>query len=240
MDIRLIVSNLSNLPREAILAFFVLVPIAVVIVLKKTADPKFIQKVIEQKKEKELLIKSIKTDLTTLNAGVSTLLNDKRVIGQYNTDHVGQLVLTLKNLQLLASKGEILQNKALQANILEYTKLTAELLNATFKIEEYNYSQKKDYQDLLMVGARNYRSLKSATQNEDDAHIYKGELINKLNSSKDKMLQVNNAVEHKRDEIFRGLELVQHKNGNLFHLLDAYSDKEVYSKTFYFRHLAFA
>ncbi|NMB70264.1 hypothetical protein GYA27_03635 [candidate division WWE3 bacterium] len=219
--------------------FFVIACLLTVFYFIRKAANEHIAKIVSTKKAKELLISQLTESLETIHRLNDKLVNQKEVLDSYEEDTLKEALATVRNVRSKYGIFSYLNNPELVKEIIFYYDGKLKLLEEMLELEEGSYNFQIEYHQKLLQFNRDLEHYKSDGNNTEEVIEYKRNILNELDKIRTQVSASLTNLKSKREEYYTELKNSQNMVIKLMNYLRNYKHRELDSKKFYPRYLAF-
>lgn len=227
--------NASNLS----IFFFVIACVLTVFYIIRNAANEHIAKIVSTKKAKELLISQLSESLETIHRLNNKLVNQKEVLDSYEEDTLKEALVAVRNIRSKYGIFNYLNNPELVKEIIFYYDGKLKLLEEMLELEEGSYNFQIEYHQKLLQFNRDLERYKSDGNNTAEVIEYKRNILNELDKIRTQVSASLTNLKSKREEYYTEIKNSQNMVIKLMNYLKNYKHRELDSKKFYPRYLAF-
>jgi hypothetical protein len=220
--------------------FFVIACLLTVFYIVRKAANEHIAKIVSTKKAKELLISQLSEALETIHRLNDKLVNQKEVLDSYEEDTLKEALATVRNIRSKYGIFNYLNNPELVKEIIFYYDGKLKLLEEMLELEVGSYNFQIEYHQKLLQFNRDLEHYKSDGNNTAEVIEYKRNILNELDKIRTQVSASLTNLKSKREEYYTELKNSQDMAIKLMNYLKNYKHRELDSKKFYPRYLAFA
>jgi hypothetical protein len=191
------------------------------------------------KKQKETVVNYLVKCLSTLHEFNTKLIKQKLLIEAYDTDTIVEAYNLVKDIFADTSKFTILDNTSITEKATFYFTGALKMLTELKEIEQESYQFQIEYQQRVLFYNREFEKLKDKNLDEETLLKYKREILDELEIIRINVTTALTNLKIKRDDFLRELNISNDLISDLKSELNKYKDKEIKSKKFYPKYLAF-
>ena len=231
----------NNLTAENLsILFFGMAVLLTLFYFVRKAARTHINKIISVKKAKELLINQLIDSLAKIQDINLKLINQKAILESYENDTIKEAIDNVKAIRSKYGIFNYLNNQDLVKEIIFYFDGKLKLLDEMLEFEENSYQFQSEYHIKLVQFNRDLENYKSMSNSTEEIVEYKRNILNELDKIRNRVSASLINLKEKREEYLNELKNSQDMAAKLSTKIKSFKHRELDSKRFYPRYLAFA